>query len=141
MYRFLILSFILLGATARGDTAVSIEVSNVSESDTQLIVTVFSGKKNWLKKPLMTEVLDLASENTNGSATFELSLAPGEYAFQVFHDLDSNGKMKTNFIGIPKEPVGVSNDAKGKFGPPKYKDAKLMIGDDALVIPIKLTKI
>ena len=61
MYRFLILSFILLGATARGDTAVSIEVSNVSESDTQLIVTVFSGKKNWLKKPLMTEVLDLAS--------------------------------------------------------------------------------
>ena len=49
--------------------------------------------------------------------------------------------MKTNFIGIPKEPTGVSRDAKGKFGPPKYKDAVVTIGDEAITLPISLAEI
>ena len=40
-------------------------------------------------------------------------LAPGRYAVAVFHDEDGNGKVKTNFIGIPREPVGVSNNTGG----------------------------
>jgi uncharacterized protein (DUF2141 family) len=52
------------------------------------------------------------------------SLPPGEYAISVFHDENKNGKMDTNFFGIPKEGVGASNDARGHLGPPHYKDAK-----------------
>jgi hypothetical protein len=33
---------------------------------------------------------------------------------------NSNGKLDTNFVGIPREGVGASNDAKGHFGPPKF---------------------
>jgi uncharacterized protein (DUF2141 family) len=40
-------------------------------------------------------------------------LAPGRYAVAAFHDEDGNGKVKTNFIGIPREPVGVSNNTGG----------------------------
>jgi uncharacterized protein (DUF2141 family) len=50
--------------------------------------------------------------------------APGTYAISVFHDENSNGKLDTNFIGMPKEGVGASNDAKGMFGPPKFDAAK-----------------
>ncbi len=52
------------------------------------------------------------------------SLPPGEYAISVFHDENKNGKMDSNFFGIPKEGVGASNDAKGQLGPPHDKDAK-----------------
>ena len=52
------------------------------------------------------------------------SLPPGEYAISVFHDENKNGKMDSNFFGIPKEGVGASNDARGHLGPPHYKDAK-----------------
>jgi uncharacterized protein (DUF2141 family) len=51
-------------------------------------------------------------------------LPPGDYAVSATHDENSNGKIDTNFLGIPKEGVGTSNDAKGSFGPPKYDDAR-----------------
>jgi uncharacterized protein (DUF2141 family) len=31
--------------------------------------------------------------------------------------------MDTNLMGIPREGVGASNDAKGHFGPPKFAAA------------------
>lgn len=55
-------------------------------------------------------------------------IAPGEYAVSVFADLNGNGKLDSNFIGIPTEPTGVSRDAAGRFGPPKFKDAVFEIG-------------
>lgn len=54
---------------------------------------------------------------------------PGEYAVAVFADINGNGKLDHNFIGIPSEPVGTSRDAKGRFGPPRFADAAFRIGD------------
>ena len=50
-------------------------------------------------------------------------IALGTYAVSVFHDENSNGKLDTNFMGIPREGVGASNDAKGHLGPPKFDAA------------------
>lgn len=47
----------------------------------------------------------------------------GEYAAAVFHDLDNNGKLRTNFVGLPREPIGFSRDARIRMGPPSYDDA------------------
>jgi len=53
----------------------------------------------------------------------------GEYAVAVFADSNGNGKLDKNFFGIPKEPVGTSLDAKGRFGPPKFADAAFNMGE------------
>lgn len=53
----------------------------------------------------------------------------GEYAVAVFADMNGNGVLDSNFVGIPKEPVGVSRDAKGRFGPPKFADAAFKVGE------------
>jgi len=42
------------------------------------------------------------------------------YAVSVFHDENYNGKLDTNLLGIPREGVGASNDARGNFRPPKF---------------------
>jgi len=52
------------------------------------------------------------------------NIPAGEYAVSIFHDIDKNGELNTNAIGIPNEPYGFSNDARGRFGPPKFKNAK-----------------
>jgi uncharacterized protein (DUF2141 family) len=128
-------------STAYAASDVSVEISGIANADAQIIVSVYDSKKSWLKDPVLTEVATLSDEIIDGTATIVVSLPPGDYAFHIYHDKDLNGKMKTNFIGIPKEPTGVSNDAKGKFGPPKFKDAMLSIGSEPLTIPIKLTEI
>ena len=54
--------------------------------------------------------------------TFD-NLPFGEYAVAVMHDENLNEELDTNFLGIPKEGTGVSNNIKSKMGPPKFKDA------------------
>ncbi|MCF6274708.1 MAG: DUF2141 domain-containing protein [Robiginitomaculum sp.] len=54
-------------------------------------------------------------------------LPDGEYAIKLFHDVDGDGKMGTNLFGIPTEPFAFSNNAVGKMGPAKWKDAKFTI--------------
>lgn len=66
-------------------------------------------------------------------------LEPGEYAVAVYHDENGNGKLDSNFIGIPKEPVAVSNDAKGRMGPPKYEDARFRL-EGSKTITVKLAR-
>ena len=53
------------------------------------------------------------------SVTFD-NLAPGEYAVQLYHDVNDDGEMNTNPFGMPTEPFAFSNDAKGRFGPAKF---------------------
>jgi len=48
----------------------------------------------------------------------------GTYAFSFFHDENENGKLDTNFLGMPSEGVGASNDAHSALGGPKWDDAK-----------------
>lgn len=51
-------------------------------------------------------------------------LKKGMYAIAVFHDENDNGKLDTNFFGIPIEGSGASNGAQGWLGPPKFDDAR-----------------
>lgn len=60
--------------------------------------------------------------NGQGDCTFA-GIQPGTYAISVFHDQNSNGRLDTNFLGIPREGVGASNNAKDHFGPPRFRDA------------------
>ncbi len=62
----------------------------------------------------------------------------GEYAVAVYADKNGNGELDSNFLGIPQEPVGMSRDAKGRFGPPKFKDAVFAVGDGTVTQTIHL---
>ena len=60
----------------------------------------------------------------NGRSTCDFSGVPdGSYAVSVYHDENANGRLDSNILGIPKEGVGASNDAKAHMGPPRFKDA------------------
>lgn len=58
------------------------------------------------------------------------NLAPGSYAATVQHDEDGNGKLKTNFIGIPKEGIGVSNNPGGI---PRWSRSQVQIGNGTAI--------
>ena len=74
-------------------------------------------------------------ENEQATCTF-VDVAPGDYAVSEFHDENGNGKLDRNFIGIPKEGVGASNDAAGHMGPPKFEDARFRFNGGFAVMTI-----
>jgi uncharacterized protein (DUF2141 family) len=65
-------------------------------------------------------------------------LAPGQYAFRMFHDVNGDGQMNTNVMGIPTEPFAFSNNARGSFGPARWADAVFTLNAGANVQQIML---
>ena len=59
-------------------------------------------------------------------------IAAGTYSMAAFHDENNNDKLDTGIFGIPVEGFCTSNNAKGRLGPPKYKDAAFAFSGSAL---------
>jgi uncharacterized protein (DUF2141 family) len=62
----------------------------------------------------------------------------GDYALKVFHDENENQKLDTNFIGMPKEKFGFSNDAMGRFGPPSFDQARFRFEESATTLRVEM---
>ena len=112
---------------------VSASIANIKTADGTIIMSIHDSDKSFSKRiPLKT--LKLSPEVPSVLCT--LNLAPGEYAFCVYHDTNSNGGLDTNLVGIPKEPFGFSN-YDGKSVPGNFKKHKVVISADCDVeIPL-----
>jgi uncharacterized protein (DUF2141 family) len=95
-----------------------------------LRITLFASEEGWLKTGVRS--LEIKADSPKASVLVE-NLPDGEYAISVIDDLDGNGRLDTNAMGIPKEPYGFSNNAKGVFGPAKWADAKFKVEGDGVV--------
>ncbi len=83
----------------------------------------FPGEQNDALKRVVIDI-------KNKKAVFILKNIPyGKYAISVHHDEDNDGEIDTNWIGIPNEGLGTSNDAKGNFGPPSFEDASFELNE------------
>jgi len=79
-----------------------------------------------------------AIRDKRASCEFD-DVAPGTYAIAVLHDENSDGKIATNFMGIPTEGVGASNDAKpSSFSGPKFSDASFQFKGGLLNLQIRV---
>jgi uncharacterized protein (DUF2141 family) len=58
-------------------------------------------------------------------------LPAGDYAVSAYQDLNGNRKLDTSSLGIPIEPYGFSNGARGSNGPPSFADARFHLGTAA----------
>ena len=61
------------------------------------------------------------------------NVAAGQYAVNVFHDKNNNNKLDTNWLGIPTEGWGCSNDARGFMGAPSFKSKLVTIKKDIAI--------
>lgn len=77
------------------------------------------------------------AEGRTVRASFD-DVVPGTYAVKVFHDINSDGKLNTSWIGWPQEPYGFSNDAPVNTGPPSFRLAAIVVGDKAMTTRIRL---
>ncbi|ARV14997.1 DUF2141 domain-containing protein [Polaribacter sp. SA4-12] len=108
----------------------TVEFSGMKSDKGSLFVALYNNKTNFLKKGYRGEIAEIKNKKT--VVVFK-NLPKGVYAISAFHDANDNKKMDTNFFGIPKEPIGMSNDATGFMGPPKYKDSKFNVDSDKTI--------
>jgi len=114
-------------ATLFAQDKVEVTVKNIQELKGTIRMAVYSGEDNFMKKSLVSKEVSVTGKEV--TIVFE-NVKPGEYAISTYHDVDDNKELNTGFMGIPKEPYGFSNDARGTFGPPTYEKAKFKVSGD-----------
>jgi uncharacterized protein (DUF2141 family) len=79
--------------------------------------------------------------NTKGVTCRFDEVTDGSYALSVSFDLNGNKKVDTNFLGIPTEPWGVSNNVRPSLRAPTFEEAAFKVIDGKTVsIDVKVAK-
>ena len=60
-------------------------------------------------------------------------LQDDQYAIRYIHDENRNEELDINILGIPKEGLGFSNDAFGKFGPKDFSEWLFEVSGDTKI--------
>ena len=68
------------------------------------------------------------------------NLAPGNYAVAVSLDLNGNRRTDKNFIGIPTEAWGVSNNARPTMRSPRFAEARFAVPAEGRRIQIEVRR-
>ena len=116
----------------------TIEIRNIEVIEGNIRIGIFNTSEKFLKQGFTFKNYLVAASDTIVSIVID-DLPEGEYAFLLYHDKNSDGKMNQNFIGIPKEPYGFSNNIKPKFSAPSYKDCMILLDEDK-TIRVKLLR-
>lgn len=135
MKNLIILALLLMNAELFAQHQVEVTIRNIEEIKGSVLVAVYDSEQTFMKKNLTSRKIEVTGNEV--TVVFE-NVKPGEYAITTFHDINENQKLDSNFVGLPKEPYGFSNDAMGSFGPPSFEKAKVKIdGNKKLVINLK----
>jgi uncharacterized protein (DUF2141 family) len=132
--RLAILALICSAAQARA-ADLTIRIDNVESNEGQVMVALYGGAGEWMKRPLQTAAVEAVAGTT--TVRFK-DLAPGEYAFAVYHDANGNGRMDRNRMGMPVEMATFSNDAQGFMGPAPFEAAKFVLPDAGRSLTVNL---
>lgn len=130
---FLLIMFTSTSNFSQTDHTLYVEFEGLKTENGKLFIALYNNENDFLKKEIKGSIVDIKNGKARG--IFK-QLNKGTYAISSFYDKNDNGKMDTNFLGIPKEPIACSNNAKGSFGPPKFKDAKFNIAEEHTTIKI-----
>ncbi len=118
-----LLAFVLTFGSPAWAAELTVRVENAPPAGT-LFFLIFDSANRFgdLRDPSRIE-----KKAADGRERYRIqNVPPGEYALLVYHDENNNGRIDRNFIGIPKEPIGYSNQYQPK-GPPNYLRASFVL--------------
>lgn len=117
--------------------ALTVRVNGLSSDRGRVAVALFASAKAF---PDQKQALagQLAKIEKGRAAVRFAGLSPGIYAVAVLHDENQNSKMDFNFLGMPLEGYGFSNDASAPFGPPSFQSAAFELKPRNSFVPVRV---
>jgi uncharacterized protein (DUF2141 family) len=140
MRRIIIFSFLfmLLCGQAFAQTGnIKVVVKGIKVVEGSLLASIFNSEEGF-PEDAKKSFSSLTVKLTENPQSFYFKNIPfGTYALAVVHDKNNNGAFDKNFLGIPKEGYGVSNNIKG-LSAPGFKEASFRIDSKELVLELDL---
>lgn len=136
----LLIGILLSSSSAfAGDLALSIK--GITSKKGQMMIALHSERQSFDSQesgvPYKYKIVKVNSARLE--VLFE-GLPAGEYAVSIIHDLNNNERLDKNFLGIPKEPFGFSNNPKIFMSAPSYGDCAFRLGTSPTKKEINLVR-
>ncbi len=136
---FLCTSATIVHAAADNSSAVELTliIENIKTVEGKIFIAIFDNDEDFMRRAINSKIVK-PKQKGQMKVIFELA-EPTEAAISIYHDADNNEKLNRNFIGLPSEPYGFTNNPRLTFGPPSFKGAKvyLITGKQTLRIVLK----
>jgi uncharacterized protein (DUF2141 family) len=127
-----VLAALLAAGAAHAQNCLRVEVHHVRPQQGMLMVAAYAEAENYNKKPLALMQLRPDKDKLQ----FEVCGATGPaLALSLFQDLNGNGKLDTNVIGIPSEPWGASGKPSN-FEAPRWDTTQVPIDGQPVVVKL-----
>lgn len=106
--------------------ALALAVTNVQQASGTIWVGVYESSEDFLNRDKARLVA--CRVNATGSVTMDIDgLVEGkEYALGLFHDLNDNGELDTNWLGLPAEPWAFSGQLRSKLRLPRFGEVSFV---------------
>ncbi|MEC3964161.1 DUF2141 domain-containing protein [Flagellimonas halotolerans] len=127
--RILLIALFLAPWSIFSQNNISVHVHNVASDKGHINVAVYNSDATFLSFDRVFKAGREAAHEGIVQLMIE-DLPAGKYALAVFHDENGNGKLDTNWLGVPKEKVAFSKGKMKTFGPPKYNECAFQIHSD-----------
>jgi len=69
----------------------------------------------------------------NASKVVFSGIPSGSYAVAVYHDKNNNNVLDKNYLGIPTEAYGFSNNARRTFSAPSFSEASVVVNNSKTI--------
>jgi uncharacterized protein (DUF2141 family) len=101
-----------------------IEISGISEIKGKIQIAIFNDSALFPQKgkAYRVEYFDVSAQVMQ---VLIADLPYNDYGIVLFHDLNSDKVCNLNFIGIPKESYGFSNNVKPMLRAPSFESTKV----------------
>ncbi len=104
----------------------TVVIESLASTDGHIMLRILAGEQEFDGD--VEAITSIKQRALAGDNTFTVANLPaGDYGLQIMHDKNSNGKLDSNFVGMPTEPWGFSNNATGNMGPPAWSDVKFSL--------------
>lgn len=131
----LLLPGILLSAGVHAGELV-VKVQDVSVQKGRLMMAVFDSADAWNGKAKAIAQQALTASAASVEFSFP-DLPSGTYAISVMHDENGNGSLDSNFLGMPVEGYGFSNDPR-VMRKATFEEAAFAVGAEGARIELHL---
>lgn len=135
-------AFMTVPASAAAQSAcpgIQVKIQDIRNSTGTVACALFEAPEGFPTKFLKsaTNVVMIKIRDTQARCDF-LDIPQGTYALAVIHDEDMNGELATNWMGVPTEGYGFSNDAEASLGAPSFDAASFSYDGQNLDMTITL---
>lgn len=126
---FLLQSSLLLASfISSTDTSVELNITNISEARGVVRISVFANAADFDadRNAVFADAITLTSKQP---VQLEIPVDSRKtYGIGLYHDVNNNGKLDTNALGIPTEPYAFSNNPAAKWQAPTFADIAFVPG-------------